>query len=153
MAGLSYRKLRCRGDTTQSAFSAGIRFHCSSSTLFANWLAGFSFSTDQRPLAVSSAVGKGMDRAMEICMLRDEFLTMRTLRLTGSMELLRALQFVSYRRASVAHDHVYGIRSLLPIEEQGSLQPDYSLSYASFMLLLPIFCCEDSKKWHCYLLL
>lgn len=73
-------------------------------------------------------------------MLRNEFLTMRTLRVTGSMELLRALQFASYRRASVAHDHVYGIRSLLPIKEQGSLQPDYSLSvselYASVTNLL-----------------
>jgi hypothetical protein len=109
-------------------------------TLFANWLTGFALSSDQRSMAVPSAVGKGMDRAMEICMLRDEFLTMRTLRLTGSMELLRALQFASYRRASVAHDHVYGIRSLLPTKEQESLQPDYSLSirelYASVSNLL-----------------
>jgi hypothetical protein len=73
-------------------------------------------------------------------MLRDEFLTMRTLRPTGSMELLRALQFANYRRASVAHDHVYGIRSLVTGKEQGSLQPDYSLSarelYASVTRLL-----------------
>jgi hypothetical protein len=86
-------------------------------TLFANWLSIFALSSDQRSLAVPSAVGKGIDRAMEIYMLRDEFLMMRTLRLKGSMELLRAPQFVSYRRAGVAHDHVYGIRSLLSTKE------------------------------------
>jgi hypothetical protein len=70
-------------------------------------------------------------------MLRDEFLSMWTL---GSMELVRALQFASHRRASLPHDHIYGLRSLLPASEQGSRQPDYDISvrelYASVTKLL-----------------
>jgi hypothetical protein len=56
------------------------------------------------------------------------------------MELLRALQFASYRHSKVAHDHIYGLRSLLTANDQASLQPDYNLSvcelYASTTKLL-----------------
>ena len=109
-------------------------------TFFWDWIdRGFRFQEPRRA-GWSPEVGKGVDRAQEICMLRDEFLSMSTLRLTGSMELLRALQFASHRRASIAHDHVYGLRSLLPGNEQESLQPDYNLTvrelYASVTKLL-----------------
>ena len=107
---------------------------------FADWIdRGFRFQESRR-VGWSPEVGKGVDRALEICLLRDEFLSTRTLRLTGSMELLRALQFASYRRVSIAHDHVYGLRSLLPANAQESLQPDYNLSicelYASVTKLI-----------------
>lgn len=109
-------------------------------TVFLDWLdRGFRFQESRR-VGWSPEVGKGVGRAQEICMLRDEFLSMRTLRLTGSMELLRGLQFASYRRASIAHDYIYGLRSLLPANEQESLRPDYNLSvrelYASVTNLL-----------------
>jgi hypothetical protein len=61
-------------------------------------------------------------------MLRDKFLSVWKLRLTGSMGLLRTLQFASHRRASISYDYVYGLRSLLPTNEQDQLQPDYDIS-------------------------
>ncbi|KAF2831396.1 hypothetical protein CC86DRAFT_463292 [Ophiobolus disseminans] len=84
--------------------------------------------SEPRRVGWSPEVGKGVDRAQEICMLRDEFLSMWKLRYAGSMPMLRALQIASHRRASVAHDHVYGLRSLLPGNEQELLQPDYDIS-------------------------
>jgi len=110
-------------------------------TVFSDWAAGADvISPASRRVSWSPEVGEGVNRAQEICMLRDEFLSVWTLRLTGSMGLLRALQFASYRRASIAHDHVYGLRSLLPASEQDSLPPDYNLSvrqlYASVTRLL-----------------
>ncbi|KAI9683731.1 MAG: hypothetical protein M1822_005921 [Bathelium mastoideum] len=109
-------------------------------TVIWDWISrGFRFQKSRR-VGWSPEVGQGVDRAQEICMLRDEFFSMWTLRLTGSMELLRVLQFASYRRASIAHDHVYGLRNLLPSNDQKSLQPDYNLSigelYASVTKLL-----------------
>lgn len=109
-------------------------------TIFSDWIdRGFP---SREPLRVgwSPGVGNGVDRAQETCMLRDEFRSIWTLWSTGSMRMLRALQIASHRRASVAHDHVYGLRSLLPANEQISLQPDYDISipelYASATKLL-----------------
>jgi hypothetical protein len=73
-------------------------------------------------------ISKGVARTQEICMLRDEFLSVWKLHLTGGMGLLRTLQFASHRRASISHDYVYGLRSLLPTNEQDLLQPNYDIS-------------------------
>jgi hypothetical protein len=109
-------------------------------TVFDSWSKGNILAFEDWEAVWTTKVGKGLNRAQEICLLRDEFLSTWKLRLTGSMELSRALQLASYRRASIAHDHVYGLRSLLSTKEQESLQPDYSLSvrelYASVTNLL-----------------
>jgi hypothetical protein len=109
-------------------------------TVFSDWLTGNILAFEGWEAVWTAEIGKGVDRAQEICLLRDEFLSTWKLRFTGSMGLLRALQFASYRRASIAHDHVYGLRSLLSTKDQESLQPDYSLStrelYASVTNLL-----------------
>jgi hypothetical protein len=96
-------------------------------TVLSDWLDGNLLSSERRRAVLPLKDRKGMARAQEICMLRDEYLSMWTLRYTGSMELSRALQLASFRRASVAHDHVYGLRSLISVKDQETLQPDYSL--------------------------
>ncbi|KAF2854154.1 hypothetical protein T440DRAFT_442650 [Plenodomus tracheiphilus IPT5] len=93
-------------------------------TVFSDWTDGGFLSQAWQRAGWSPEIGKGVARVEEICLLRDEFLSMWTLRLTGSMELLRTLQFASYRRASIPHDHIYGLLSLLPANEQQLLEPD-----------------------------
>jgi hypothetical protein len=109
-------------------------------TALSDWSDGNLLALDQRKLDLTVEDGKGMDRAQEICMLRDEYYSRLRIRHRGSMELSRALQLASFRRASVAHDHVYGLRSLVSTKDQEALQPDYNLTtrelYASVTRLL-----------------
>jgi hypothetical protein len=98
-------------------------------TVLGDWLGGDMFSQRApQEAAQMETLGTGADRTLEICLLRDEYISRLRLRIEGSMDMLRALQLASFRRASVVHDHVYGLRSLLPIDQQKLLQPDYSLS-------------------------
>ncbi|KAM3078299.1 hypothetical protein ACMFMG_006187 [Clarireedia jacksonii] len=81
------------------------------------------------------------DHACDICMLRDEFTAFsRFFRRGHHMNLLRSMQFASDRKASLALDHVYGIHSLLSLDEQKSLPVNYNLSvrelYASVTKLI-----------------
>lgn len=116
-------------------------------TVFSNWSDGGFLSSPeaQRQRAGwGPTVSQGIARAQEICMLRDEYLSMRlsirALHLTGSIKLPRILQLASHRHATVPHDYVYGLRSLLPSKDQAALLPDYNLSirdlYASATRLL-----------------
>jgi hypothetical protein len=99
-------------------------------------------------------LGTGVSRAREMCMLRDEFQSGWTRR------LLRTLQFSSRRQASVPHDHIYGLRSLLPAKGQESIQPGYNLSirelYTSITKLplerketISLLCCAiRTNQWN-----
>lgn len=86
---------------------------------------------------LSAEVIAGISRAQEICLIRDELWKRGS---TGPMEMSRALQLASFRSASVAHDYVYGLRSLLTSKDQKMVHPDYNISipklYASMTKIL-----------------
>ena len=107
-------------------------------------------SPDPEAVPCPAVIVDASYRAQETCMLRDEFLKTRIVRVAGSMELLRALQFASHRNASDARDHIYGLRSLIPADDQEQMKPDYSLSvrelYADVTRLLL------ERKWSISLL-
>ncbi|KAK8058991.1 hypothetical protein PG994_009439 [Apiospora phragmitis] len=71
-------------------------------------------------------VSTGINRAREICMLRDELWTFRPSK-RPPLALARTAQLASHRRTSNAHDYIYGLRGLLSSEDQERVPVDYRL--------------------------
>ncbi|KAI1749480.1 heterokaryon incompatibility protein-domain-containing protein [Xylaria castorea] len=67
-------------------------------------------------------INDGLDRCVELCLLRDEWRRQR------KFDLERCLQFGSHRHTSVAHDHVYGLYNILSPESQRQFSPNYDIS-------------------------
>ncbi|KAK7967021.1 HET-domain-containing protein [Apiospora aurea] len=68
-----------------------------------------------------------INRAREVCMLRDELWTLRPGR-QPPLALARTAQLASHRNTSNAHDYIYGLRGLLSPEDQARVPVDYGLS-------------------------
>ncbi|KAK8066044.1 hypothetical protein PG997_012791 [Apiospora hydei] len=69
----------------------------------------------------------GINRAREVCMLRDELWSLRPGR-QPPLALARTAQLASHRNTSNAHDYIYGLRGLLSPEDQARVPVDYGLS-------------------------
>ncbi|TRX90447.1 hypothetical protein FHL15_008616 [Xylaria flabelliformis] len=70
----------------------------------------------------SPDINNGLDRCVELCLLRDEW------RRERKFDLERCLQFGSHRHTSLAYDHVYGLYNILSPESQRQFSPDYGIS-------------------------
>ncbi|KAM3076310.1 hypothetical protein ACMFMF_005643 [Clarireedia jacksonii] len=115
-------------------------------TILSNWRRGYPSLLEMKkdfaePKEWVPEMTDAFDHACDICMLRDEFTAFsRFFRRGHHMNLLRSMQFASDRKASLALDHVYGIHSLLSLDEQKSLPVNYNLSvrelYASVTKLI-----------------
>jgi len=105
---------------------------------------------DPQAVPCPAMIEEASYRAQEICMRRYEPLQTPTVGVASTMELLRALQFASYRNASDPRDHIYGLRSLIPAIDQTWIKPNYILTtrelYADVTRLLL------ERKWSVSLL-
>ncbi|KAK6850205.1 HET-domain-containing protein [Apiospora arundinis] len=94
-----------------------------------NWGEGGLKPREQASIVVKLPpdVSSGINRAREICLLRDELWTFRASK-RPPLTLARCAQLASHRRTSVAHDYIYGLHGLLSLEDQERVPVDYGLS-------------------------